>query len=192
MHQPTLISSHTRSLNRATGFTLIELLISLAVLGIVMFAVLPRGAPDEPMRLLAAGSVLAADLEYAQSATLANPQQPIVVKFDSKGFGYWLAPAEEPDSPINRPNSSEPYTVTFGMGNAEVLEGVWIDPSVLPEDYTIEYDAFGRLTIFTDVRVKLLNSAGSIEVVVRANTGSVRMGQIAEAGGDDAGGSEEK
>lgn len=167
---------------RRRGFTLIDLLITCAVIGIVLVAVVPSLNNDDALRIVAAGNVLTADLEYAQSATLVNPADPTVVRFHEKGAGYWLAPASAPDTPIKRPGSDEDYLVEFGEGGASVLIGVTADASGVP-DFTIVFDGFGRLASPSDAVVRLTNVTGSMDVTVRASTGSVFLTTVKVGGG---------
>lgn len=160
------------------GFTLIDLLITCAVIAIVLVAVVPGMSNDDSLRIIAAGNVLTADLEYAQSATLASPSDPTVVRIDEKGTGYWLALASEPDTPIKRPGSDEDYSITFGVGGADVLTGITLQ-AVDMVSPTIIFDGFGRLADPTDAVLRLTNSTGSIDVTVRASTGSVFVASVA-------------
>lgn len=153
---------------------LVDLAISLLIIGIFLMAVIPTVRPEEHVSLIAASSVLAADIEYAQSATLAAPGDPTVVRFGLDGDRYWLALASDPETPIPRPNSSDPYETVFGEGNAENLWSLSFS-LVDVQDATIEFDAFGRLTQAEDPRVGLTNESGTLVVRVRAATGSVSV-----------------
>ena len=159
---------------RRRGTTLIDLLMTVAVIGIVVVAIAPTLAPEDPVRLVAAGTLLVSDIEYAQSATLAQPADPTVIRFDDKGAGYWLARASDPDEPILRPGDDEEYRVTFGVGDAETLVGVSIDATQIP-DLTITFDAFGRLTTLQNQTLDILNETGTMTITVTATTGSVRL-----------------
>lgn len=155
--------------------TLIDLMMAIAVIGIVVVAIAPTLSPEDPVRLIAAGTLLVSDIEYAQSATLADPADPTVVRFDDQGAGYWLAHASNPDQPILRPNSSSlEYRVTFGVGIAQTLVGVTADASSLPAQ-TITFDAFGRLTTLQNQSVTLSNDHGSVDIDITATTGSVHL-----------------
>jgi Tfp pilus assembly protein FimT len=155
------------------GVLLVDLLVSLAVLGIILLAVIPAVRPEEPMRLIAASTILASDIEFAQSATLATPQDPTIVRFDPDAGHYWLARASEPETPIDRPGGG-PYEVIFGSGDAETLIGVTLATESITDD-TVTYDAFGRLVQLSNAVVRLSNDAGDIVVSVRATTGSVSI-----------------
>lgn len=159
---------------RRRGFTLIDLMLALAVLAIMMVVVVPSAQPDEQVKLLAAATRLAADVEYAQSASLSTPGDPTVVRFAADGSGYWLALKSAADTPILIPNSDEPFHVIFGKGDARGLEGMTAGLTAKDAD-TIEFDAFGRLTETDDASIKLENTAGATYVSVKATTGSVNI-----------------
>ena len=157
---------------RRRGVLLIDLAITLAIIGIVIVAVIPTVRPEEHVKLIAASSILASDLEYAQSATLATPGDPTIMRFEPANARYWLALQSEPDTPIDRPNSDEPYEVIYGEGDADDLWGLSIALTNVTDE-TIAFDAFGRVTQSTDPGIVLANEAGDILVRVRAGTGSV-------------------
>lgn len=157
---------------RRRGVLLIDLAITLAIIGIVLLAVVPVVRPEEHVKLIAASSILAADIEYAQSATLANPGDPTVVRFDAEGARYWLALQSDPETPIMRPDSNDPYDVTFGAGDHDDLWGLTVSLANVA-DSTITFDAFGRVTQADDPAILLSGEAGDIRVRVRASTGSV-------------------
>ncbi len=156
------------------AFTLIDLMLALAVLAIMMVVVVPSAQPDEQVKLLAAATRLAADVEFAQSASLSTPGDPTVVRFAADGSGYWLALKSDADTPILIPNSDEPFQVVFGQGDARGLEGMTAGLTAQDAD-TIEFDAFGRLTEPDDASIKLENTAGATYISVKATTGSVAI-----------------
>lgn len=155
------------------GMLLIDLLMAIVVLSIILMAVVPAVRPEEPMRLIGASSVLASDIEFAQSATLANPADPTVVRFDDSGTRYWIALQSAPDTPIIRPGySEEPYEIFLGYEADTSAEGVTLDLSEL-SGTTITFDPFGAVEGDTDPAVLLTNESGSMRIRVRASTGSV-------------------
>lgn len=159
---------------RGRGVVLIDVVMMLAVLGIVVLAVIPGAHPGESMRLVAASTVLASDVEFAQSATLARPADPTIVRFDSEGGRYWLALASDPETPILRPDGVEAYEVEFGFGAYRDLWGIALDVQGM-DDETLMFDAMGRLVVSSDGVIRLGNSTGELAVVVRATTGSVSV-----------------
>lgn len=147
-------------------------MLTLAVLAIVIVVVAPSAQPEGPVRLLAAATMFAADIEYAQSASLAHPEDPTIVQFHPDGGGYWLALASAPDTPITRPNSTESYETIYGIGHAQGFAGLTA-ALVDPEISTLQFDGFGRLTSIDDQVVRLSSEAGEMFILVRATTGSV-------------------
>ena len=156
------------------GFTLIDLMVAMAVLALLAVTVMPSTNPEAGMKLISAATVLATDIEYAQSATLSEPGDHTVVIFDADGGGYYLARGSAPLDPIERPGGSgDLYVVRFGEGNARMLDGVGVQEGALVEP--IEFDAFGSVVGEGDRTVTLFTSLGIIEVDVRQSTGSVAI-----------------
>ncbi len=158
------------------AFTLMEMMITAAVIGILAFTVIPAMAPEEGVKLVSASHMLAGDLEYAQSASLSSPSDPIVVVFDADAPRYWLAHRSDPATPIERPGSGSPFIVEMGVDLAQALGGV----TFLPEnvlDATIRYDALGRLDQLDNAFVRVSNAAGEIFVSISASTGTVAVGK---------------
>ena len=154
------------------AFALIDILLTVALIGVLAMIALPALRPGEALRTIAAANTLAADLEYAQSASLASPADPVVVRFVTKGTGYYLARAATPETPIARSNG-EPYEIIYGAGLATHLEGlnlVLVEP---PQATSVDFDAFGRLGSGLDAVYEISGGTGAIHVRVRASTGSV-------------------
>lgn len=153
------------------GFTFVELMITLALLAIAAMISLPALRPDDPLKVIGAATMLASDIEFAQSATLANPGDPTIVRIGDKIPRYWLALQSDPDTPILRP-SGEPYLVHFGGPSHQFLSGLKIELLGQPGG-AIVFDAFGRLADGNDAQVRLGNDGGALVVTVKSSTGSV-------------------
>ena len=161
-------------LQQRRGFTLIDLMVALAVLALLTVTVMPTSTQEGGMKLVSAATILATDIEYAQSATLANPEDHTAVIFDADGGGYYLALVSDPLVPIARPGGSgDSYAVRFGEGRALTLDGVGVQEGALVEP--IEFDAFGSLMGNEDRTITLFTSLGVMDVNIRQSTGSVSI-----------------
>lgn len=156
---------------RRAGFTLTEMLIVVALMGVVAMAILPNATADGTIRLVSAVNMLIADIEYAQSLSLEEPDDPILFRIDEPNEQYWLARASDPDTPIDTPNG-EPYLVTFGPGGDATFPGITVD--LVDEGEDVAFDKFGRLNVPGDRTIRLTSPlSGTMRVVVSADTGSV-------------------
>jgi type II secretory pathway pseudopilin PulG len=164
----------TPARNTRRAFSLINVLITVAVMAIVAAAVLPSVASGNQVNVTGAAYLIASDLEYAQSLSLATPDDPALVRFDTEAAAYWIARADDPDTPILRANGRDPYRVEFGEGDAAPAGEVAITVAGAV-DGAIAFDGFGRLATLNDALVTLTGQHGVRRVRIDADTGVVTI-----------------
>ena len=128
------------------AFTLLDIFVTMAVMLLVAALVLPGSAvgSDAQTRLLAAGTIIASDLEYAQVHNITYPDNPVVVRFDATENRYWLAFASDIDTPMPRPDNGDPYDVRLGVGRAAAAAGASLTLADIPSD-TLQFNAHGGI-----------------------------------------------
>ncbi len=168
--------TRARTASARRGVLLIDLLVAMAIIGVVLLAALPSVRSDEPLRLVAGATTVAADIEYAQALTLASPAEPVVVVFDDSGTSYWLALSDDPQTPIEAPAGGA-WVRDFTGGDMQGVTLARTRVARMPDDgpAVIAFDAFGRLTQSSDLALTLANTAGEQVVWVRAVTGTVHI-----------------
>ena len=168
------MNTHATSCRRA--FTLIDVLVTVVVMAIIAALALPGMSTATQINLTGLATTIASDLEFTQSLSLANPQNPALLKFDTTASSYWIAFASDPDDPIIRPGTtSEPYRITFGQGNAAAYAGVILDITTLV-DNSVVFDSYGRLLTATSVSIGLFATDGRARaLVIDSNTGFVSI-----------------
>lgn len=156
-----------------TAFTLVEALIVALLLGIVIGLAAPSMGDSGTLRLREAARMLAADLEFAQSESIAHGDDPRVVKFDTSNNRYWVAAASAPDVPATDPSNRQPLLTVFGSGRAAEMTGVVIE-SVSLGDSVLGFDAYGSPDEATDATIRLaVQAAGGMQTLtVRVKAGS--------------------
>lgn len=158
------------------GFTLIELMIAVAILAVAVGLIIPSLGPNERSRLLSAANLIASEIELAQSLSIATPDERVILKFDlaaPAGVTWWIAPASSPDTPINRPYSTTPHVTTLGLGDAADLGGIAV--TLIGTADTIGFEEFGRPDPPAEIRVRLTNPAGTVDLVLSETTGFLSM-----------------
>lgn len=156
-----------------TAFTLLEMLVALTLMAALAAVVAPMFSDDSRLRVMAAASILASDIELAQVMTIAHPEQPVCVRFNPDKATYWLAYASAPDTPIVREDNGEIYEVMLGAGRARSAAGVSIAVANMTSN-TITFAPHGGLNDFTSSpQITLTDGLRGIQLTVSANTGSV-------------------
>jgi Tfp pilus assembly protein FimT len=155
------------------SFTLIDLLVTITVIVVVASLVVPNLRDDARLRLIAASRILASDIELAQMMTIANPEDPTVVRFQSGAGEYWLASALAPNNPIDRDGVPGGYRVIFGQGEAAHAAGVTMAPSEI-ENNILTFNAQGGIADLTaKPAVTLMLDSRWITLYIAPNTGVI-------------------
>jgi Tfp pilus assembly protein FimT len=133
------------------AFTLLDIFVTMAVMLVVAALVLPGSAvgSDAQTRLLAAGTIIASDLEFAQVHNITFPDDPVVVRFDVSENRYWVAFADSTETPMPRPDNGDPYDVRLGVGRAVAAAGASLSVEGLPSD-TLQFNAQGGINGLID------------------------------------------
>ncbi len=153
--------------------TLIELLVTIMIIVVAASIMLPEFSNDSRFRLMGAARMLASDIEMAQVMTIANPQQPMIVRFDGTNTTYWLAYADTPETPIPGPAASGPYKVTFGEGRAKSAEGVSFTLNDIPDEKLV-FNVQGGIDDLTTQPIITLNSDTRwIKLSIAPTTGTI-------------------
>jgi prepilin-type N-terminal cleavage/methylation domain-containing protein len=168
-----------RAIPARRAFTLIDVLVTLAVMSIVILAAIPAFTPDERTRLVAASNLLIADLNNARAMSVQDPADPVRLVIGVGGANYFLARESAPTDAIELPiGVGGKYAVLFGQGEHIDLADVQLAPdgvdpdSIAADDLPfIRFDAFGRLSPQTDVRLIISAGTPTLTVVIRADTG---------------------
>jgi len=167
---------------RHRGFTLLEMLVTITILAFVASVVTPMFSDDNRLRLMAASSVIASDIELAQVMTISYPDQPVVVRFDADKQMYWLAYAADTETPIVRETTGEPYVVVIGQGRASTAQSVSLAIADMTGD-NVAFAASGGLVDFTTTpKIELSRNGAAITLVISPHTGTIteRDGTIAD------------
>jgi len=121
------------------GFTLIELLIVIVILGIAAAVAVPMISSAASMQIRAAGSMVAADLEYAKSMAISRGQ-PFAMVFTPASEAYEIH--DPNDNVIAHPiKKGFPYAIDFA--NDGRLDRVDIVSANFDGETTISFDYLG-------------------------------------------------
>ncbi len=162
-----------RAFARRDGFTLIELMVVLAIAAVLATMVLPMMRNDERINVIAMASLVRSDIEFAQSISISQPNNPAVVKFNADDASYFVAYASDPDTPITRADNGEVYEVRFGYGRAVAGDGVSISITGADDD-AIAFDSHGGLVDFTQTPVITITAGQEwFTLTISPATGSI-------------------
>ncbi len=91
------------------GFTLMEVLIVVLIIGILAVTVVPMALSAASVQAVAAGRMIASDLQYAQNEAIIG-QTPVTVTFDPGRESYQLVNAS---GVLIHPITNDSYIVDF-------------------------------------------------------------------------------
>jgi len=165
-----MISRHQRS-----GFTFIELMIVAVVAAILVISTMPDSRATERRTAFEFLQRFEADIAYAQSMSIARPDDPVMIRIDASADVYWLARASTPDTPIKHPRTGRSYVVAAGDSKNSDYQGVDIvgaisgdtDAMVFNSTGGIDADASSYLLVSSgdnDLQLEIANATGKTEI----------------------------
>jgi len=167
---PQMRSQHQRS-----GFTFIELMIVAVVAAILVISTMPDSRATERRTAFEFMQRFEADIAFAQSMSIARPDDPLVIRVDASADVYWLARASAPDTPIKHPRTGRSYIVAAGDSETSDYQGVDIvgaisgdsDSMAFNSTGGIDADASSYLLVSsgnTDLQLEVANATGKTEI----------------------------
>ena len=123
----------------ARAFTIIEVLVVAIIIAIMAASATNLFTSGRYERLQAAVQLVRSDMDWARSASLSSPTDPIILKIRNDGSGYFLAKASAPTTALTGANG--PLSLTFGTGRGECAEGVTL--GVVSGVGTVQFGPFG-------------------------------------------------
>jgi len=147
------------------------------ILGIIAAALIPPlGNNIYSPRLRTAANVLAADVDYCASESIAQPGSPRAISFDLTNNKYSILDFNAA-SVINHPADSKPFTNDFATGRNLQLSGVKLKTvtSAGNNVTTVVFDAYGRPLLSADLVVTLLYNAQTLTLTIKYTTGDVSI-----------------
>jgi type II secretion system protein H len=170
-------------LRRRSGLTLVEVMIVVVVMGIVAALVVPRAGASDASVLAAAGRVLAADLSFAQSESLAHAGAPRGVRFDTTAQSYTVVQFADaaPHNCTNATALTEPitkttYTTVFGTGRGSPFARVTLGTLSLGSDACVAFEALGQLDQSTAATVQIRRGTATLTLTIDPDSGEITTG----------------
>ncbi len=168
------------SVLRRDGFTLIEMMMVITILAMVAVLVMPMLTDNTRLRLQAGASIVISDLELAQVMTMAQPDRPVLVRFDNANSRYWLAYADNPGDPITHPQSGEPYLVSFGSGRASSVGDILLNARLGTGGTDLRFAPHGGLEQFglaPNINLGIPQGDRTYWIIVEIDTSTGSMSQ---------------
>ena len=170
----------------ARAFTLFEVVLVILILGIVAAALaVPLGGNLYASRLRTAAAVLGSDIDYCASGSVAQPNAPGAVTFDTTRNQYSLIDYHS-KATLKYPADSQDYVNDFATGRNAQWGGVTLQ-SVLcggRQVGGVAFDAYGRPTAYDaawqslpagDVVITLAFNGQTLTVTISCTTGDVTI-----------------
>lgn len=160
------------------AFTMIEIMIVVAVIAILSAAAVPMLSATEHTKLRSAASIVLADLEFAQTESIANPATPRSVVFTTSTSTWNIITGTAPGTTVTNPIDKQPYSTKFGIGRAASLSGVTISSVSLGTGNAVQFGGLGQTNLTNTGTVTLSCNSRTITLSIDPTTGEVSVGNI--------------
>lgn len=153
------------------GFTLVEMMVVMVILAIAAAVVIPLAMDSTSTQALAAARMVAADLQYAQSAAITF-QMPITMTFSTSNESYTL---KDPNgTTLTHPVQRSAYAINFasqsGMNEVEIVSASF------GSGQSVTFDEMG--TPASPGTVRLQAGPYIYDITVAAATGRITVSTV--------------
>ena len=157
------------------AYTCIELMMVVLVVSIVIAFSLSGEDNTGKEKARLAAERFESDVAYARRASIARPDNPVVIKLDTANNRYWLASASSPDTPLAHPFSGDPYVVNLGTSASGEPQGVQLVAADFGGDAVLGFSTTGTTDQATEAVLQLTASGAEFEVVVAPAGGQSKV-----------------
>lgn len=152
------------------GFTLLEVMMVVVVAAILFIAAMPDPGAADAQKARNWAMQLEADIAYAQSMSISNPVDPIVLRVDPVANKYWLSRSSAPSTPVANERTGASYIVTADdSGDYAGVDIVGVD---FNGDDALGFDGMGVIDQDVPALVQIECGSARIEVECAATTGA--------------------
>lgn len=144
----------------------------LVILAIAASIVIPFTGDNNAGRLRASAELLAADIEDIQARALAEPTDPVRLRVDDDGAGWWLEHVNDPGTPLEGIDG-RPVIRRMGAEALAGIDNVVIRVRDLPEE-GLQFDDQGAPVELANsilFELETRESEDRLQVEVSASTG---------------------
>lgn len=164
----------------ARAFTLAEILVTVCCIAVAGMLVLPEMGNTESGKLSAAAKLLASDLEFVQSESMANGDDTRLIVFDTAAGTWRMTAKSDPTTTLNHPVTQSPWITQLGHGRAAALNGVTIQSVSFngSGDNNLGFGAQGELDQTANATIVLRSGAKRVTLTVNAVSGFASISAI--------------
>lgn len=156
------------------GTTLLEVLVTLLIIGVLAALGVDLFSHYRAESLQGAARMLEQDVEWARSATLANPDDPASILLLDDGTGWMVVRQSAPNTPVTASDGTSMRRV-LGEGMAACAAGTRIS---LPAGSTrsLEFEAYGGVrTSPNNLEMILPDSKEQCLIIFDLGTGQMQV-----------------
>lgn len=145
------------------GFTAVEILLTIALLGILAFAMISLITPVGSVRLNAAAEQLRSDIQFAQQNAMTTGQVSGVQLVNGGSYTVYQGTTA---TPLINPLTGQSMVITLNTNYPN---------TVISGNLTVEFDYMGKPTTGGGGSISLVNGSFTKTISVTQNTGRVTI-----------------
>lgn len=152
------------------GFTLIEVMMVVVVAAILFIAAMPDSGAADTQRGQNFAMQLESDIAYAQSLSISNPVDPMVLRVDPTNNTYWIARKSDSSTPVANERTGAAHIVVTDSNSP--FAGVDIIGVDFNGDDALGFDSVGVPDQDVPALVQIKSGNSKLEVAISPTTGS--------------------